>query len=171
MFEPTTELDDRYSDAGSSPTSWAATKELLQDAELFWITTVRDDGRPHVTPLVAVWHDHALYFATGDGEQKSRNLRANPSVVLTTGCNSWNHGVDVVVEGPAVQVTDHALLERLAGVWARKWDGRWNFEARGDRFGHAGGDGDALVYEVRPTAVLAFGKGTFTHTAYRFQGQ
>jgi len=42
----------------------------LEDAELFWITTVRVDGRPHVTPLVAVWLDDAIHFATGAGEQQ-----------------------------------------------------------------------------------------------------
>ena len=42
------------------------------------------------------------------------NLRANPNVILTTGCNEWERGLDVVVEGEAVQVTDDDVLERLA---------------------------------------------------------
>ena len=41
------------------------------------LSTVRADGRPHVTPLVAVWLDGALYFCTGEGEQKERNIRRN----------------------------------------------------------------------------------------------
>ena len=49
-----------------------------------WVTTVRPDGRPHVTPLVAVWLDDALYFCTGDDERKARNLRENRSCVMTT---------------------------------------------------------------------------------------
>ena len=35
-----------------------------------WLTTVRADGRPHVTPLVAVWLDDAIHFSTGPEEQK-----------------------------------------------------------------------------------------------------
>jgi hypothetical protein len=35
-------------------------------------------------------------------------------VVLTTGCNRWNEGLDVVVEGEAVRVTDEEMLKRLA---------------------------------------------------------
>jgi len=31
--------------------------EAISQGELFWISTVRADGRPHVTPLVAVWLD------------------------------------------------------------------------------------------------------------------
>jgi hypothetical protein len=49
-------------------------------------------------------------------------------VVLTTGCNTWDDGLDVMVEGKAVQVTDQDTLARLAQAWIKKWDGRWRFE-------------------------------------------
>jgi nitroimidazol reductase NimA-like FMN-containing flavoprotein (pyridoxamine 5'-phosphate oxidase superfamily) len=168
MTDPVTSLDPRFSDAGASPTSWADTVRALDSAELFWITTVRADGRPHVTPLVAVWLDGALHFSTGAAEQKGVNLRANPHVVLTTGCNGWDHGLDVVVEGDAVPVTDDAMLRRLSEAWRTKWDGRWHFEPGAGHFRHEGGDGVALVFAVEPTRVLAFGKGTFTHTRHRW---
>ena len=71
---------------------------MLDNADLFWISTVRADGRPHVTPLVAVWLDDAIHFATGPSEQKALNLRTNPSVALTTGCNQRAQGLDVVLE-------------------------------------------------------------------------
>ena len=96
-------------------TAWEDTRRVLETAELSWISTVRADGRPHVTPLVAVWLDGALCFCTGAGEQKAVNLRGNPHVVLTTGCSRWESGLDVVVEGEAVQVTDDERLRRLAG--------------------------------------------------------
>src|SRR5213075_1078672 len=114
MTTPHTTLDERFSDAGTEATDWRRTLGTLAAAELFWISTVRADGRPHVTPLVAVWLDDALYFATGAGEQKAANLRTNQNVILTTGCNEWERGLDVVVEGEAVQVMDESVLERLA---------------------------------------------------------
>jgi len=166
MTEPVTELDTRFSEPGAAAITWAQTSRLLAEAQLFWLTTVRADGRPHVTPLVAVWLGDALYFSTGGGEQKEVNLRGNPHVVLTTGCNSWDSGTDVMVEGDAVRVTDQALLERLAQAWRGKWDGRWQFEARDGGFHE--GHGEALVFEVHPAKVLAFGKGTFSHTRHRF---
>jgi nitroimidazol reductase NimA-like FMN-containing flavoprotein (pyridoxamine 5'-phosphate oxidase superfamily) len=165
---PTTELDARFSDPGTQPTAWDTTRAALEDADIFWITTVRHDGRPHVTPLVAVWLDGAVHFCTGEAEQKAVNLRANPEVVLATGCNDWRRGLDVVVEGEAVRVTDDGMLARLATAWAAKWDGQWQFEARNGAFHHADG-GEALVFRVTPTKVLAFGKGTFTHTRHRFK--
>ena len=64
-------------------------------------------------------------------------------------------------------VTDQALLDRLAKQWTTKWDGRWHFEARDGGFHHEQG-GAALVYAVSPAKVLAFGKGEFSHTSYRF---
>ena len=114
MTEPTATLDSRFSDPASSATPWTETQRSLADAEIFWITTVRADGRPHVTPLVAVWLDDAIYFTTGAAEQKAINLQVNPHVVLTTGCNAWDSGLDVVVEGSAVPVTDDARLAQLA---------------------------------------------------------
>ena len=168
MREPVTTLDTRFSQPDASATPWAQTVRALEAAELFWITTVRADGRPHVTPLVAIWLDGAAYFTTGATEQKALNLAANPHVILTTGCNTWDRGLDVVVEGAAERVTDDALLRRLAAAWAGKWDGRWRYEA-GDGAFHHPGAGTALVFEVAPSKVLAFGKGEFSHTRYRFE--
>src|SRR5438093_4689941 len=114
MNEPITTLDTRHGVPRGGVTPWEETRRVLETAELFWLTTVRADGRPHVTPLVAVWVDGAIHFHTGAEEQKFANLRANPHVVLTTGCNQWNRGVDVVVEGEAALTTEPAVLGRLA---------------------------------------------------------
>lgn len=166
MSAPVTTLDTRFSDPDAVATSWDETRRVLETAELFWISTVRADGRPHVTPLVAVWLDSALHFSTGAGEQKAVNLQSSPHVILTTGCNQWERGLDVVVEGDAVQVTDDQMLERLADAWKTKWDGRWEYEARDGSFHH--GSGAALVFSVTPTKILAFAKGTFSQTRHLF---
>jgi general stress protein 26 len=167
MNEPVTTIDTRFSDPDAAATGWDETRRVLEAAELFWISTVRADGRPHVTPLVAVWLDDTISFTTGATEQKAVNLRGNPHVLLTTGCNRWDGGLDVVIEGDAVQVIDHAMLQRLAEAWTTKWDGRWQFKASDGVFHHDGG-GEALVFSVAPTKILAFGKGSFSHTRHRF---
>jgi general stress protein 26 len=166
MTTPLTEVDRRFSDPGAVATEWGTTRQRLESAELFWICTVRADGRPHMTPLVAVWLDGALYFSTGEGEQKEINLRGNRHVTLMTGCNSWDQGLDVMVEGDAVRVTDQALLRRLAEAWTAKWDGRWQFGVGDGCF--SAGDGEAQVYGVTPAKVLAFAKGNFSHTRHKF---
>jgi general stress protein 26 len=169
MTTPATTLDQRFSDPDSAATSWDETRQAIERAELFWITTVRADGRPHVTPLVAVWLDGALHFCTGAEEQKSLNLAGNPQVILTTGGNQWDAGLDVVVEGEAVQVTDDGVLRELAAAWTAKWDGRWKFAVRDGCFRNGEADQTGVpVYAVRPARVLAFGKGAFSHTSHRF---
>ena len=101
--------------------------------------------------------------------QKAVNLRGNPHVLLLTGCHRWDEGLDVVAEGDAVRVSDDALLTRLAQAWARKWDGQWQFQVRDGRFEQPGdGEGQALVFEVRPAKVLAFAKGRFSQTRHSF---
>lgn len=168
MTQPVTELDARFSAPDAIATDWEETRRALEGAELFWISTVRADGRPHVTPLVAVWLDDAIYFATGLGEQKAVNLRTNQDVILTTGCNEWERGLDVVVEGEAVRVTDESLLGRLAETWATKWDGRWQYEVHEGGFRNEGNADAVLVFSVKPTKVFAFAKGTFGQTRHRF---
>jgi hypothetical protein len=85
--------------------------------------------------------------------------------VLTTGCNRWDRGLDVIVEGEAVRVSDDSLLKELAAVWATRWDGTFQFVARDGYFHHAQGEGQAagqppvLVFSVTPDQVLAFGRG------------
>jgi general stress protein 26 len=149
MSEPVTSLDARFSEPGSTATPWETTLQVLKAAELSWITTVRHDGRPHVSPLVTVWFDGALWFSTGATEQKAVNLHTSRHVVVTTGCNSWDRGLDVVVEGEATRETDDGVLAQLAKAWSAKWDGRWQYEARDGAFHHPGG-GEALVFRVAP---------------------
>ena len=164
MTEPTAELDARFSQPGATATSWSAVTDVLDTAEIFWLSTVRRDGRPHVTPLPAIWDAGTLHFCTGEEEQKTRNLAAEPRCVLTTGSSALRSGIDVVVEGTAERVTDHARLVRLAALWKSKLD--WPYEVSQDVF--LDGIHTALVYAVRPAKVLAFSKGEFAQTRFRF---
>ena len=60
---------------------------------MYWLSTVRPDGRPHVTPLLGIWLDGALYFCTGPDERKAKNLARNPRCILAgrgaTGSTGW----------------------------------------------------------------------------------
>jgi general stress protein 26 len=161
---PKTELHPQFSSEGATATPWAEANELLEKAEVYWLTTVRPDGRPHVTTLLAVWLDGALYFTTGPSERKAKNLAHNSHCILTTGCNVLE-GLDLVVEGEAVQVSDEAALQRLADKYESKYG--WHYEVRDGAF--YGEGGLSVVYEVAPTTAFGFGKGdTFSQTRWRF---
>ena len=167
MSAPEQRFDERFSGPGGEATPWEEVQALLDEAELFWITTVRDGGRPHVTPLVAVHHDGAVHFCTGPEEQKARNLAKNPAVALTTGNNAWAAGMDVVVEGEAVRITDADALDRLADAYVEKYGEVWRFEVGDGTFTH--GDAPAAhVFRVEPSKVLAFAKDPHAQTSFRF---
>lgn len=168
-------IDPRYGDASATAPPWSEIERLLAEAQLYWIVTVRRDGRPHAVPLVGVWKDGAFAFCTGPEEQKQRNLDGNAHVAVTTGSTGtqgWDVGRDVVVEGSAARVTDRAALESLAAAWTAKYGDDWRFEVRGEEFvelSHSGGGGGggAWVYRVQPDKVIAFG-GDHGQTTYRF---
>jgi nitroimidazol reductase NimA-like FMN-containing flavoprotein (pyridoxamine 5'-phosphate oxidase superfamily) len=164
--QPTADLDSRFSDPDSVATSWAEAVQVLDGAELYWLTTVRADGRPHVTPLIGVWQDGAVHFCTGLQEQKARNLEHHQQVALTTGSNAWARGMDVVVEGTAVRVTDRGSLQRLADAYETKYGREWHFEVGDGVFGL--GDDAAAVFRIEPAKVFAFAKQPHAQTTFRF---
>ena len=86
--DPVAELDPGFSSSDATASPWQVAREILERAEVYWLTTVRPDGRPHVTPLIAVWLGGALYFSTGPDERKAKNLAENSHCVVTTGSNT-----------------------------------------------------------------------------------
>lgn len=178
--DPTTELDTRYSSALNprpgagdvTATTWAEAQRHLEAAEIFWVSTVRPDGRLHVTPVIAAWHDGVLYFSTGPGEQKARNLAHDAHCALTTGGNSLTEGLDLVVEGTAEPVADPAVLEEVIAAYEAKYgphitSPEGTFHGLGDAFRK----GDAVVFAVAPATAYGFGRdgGVYTHTRWAFR--
>jgi general stress protein 26 len=162
---PTPEIDRRFSDPKAGPTPWSDAMSVLRNAELYWLTTVRIDGRPHVTPLIGVVEDGAVHFCTGLREQKARNLEHRSQVALITGNNTWARGLDVVVEGTAVRVGDRDTLQRLADAYENKYGSAWHFEVGDGVFGS--GEDAAAVFRIEATKVLAFAKEPHAQTRYR----
>jgi len=166
------ELDERFSSPDVSALPWTDAERQLREADVFWLATVRPDGRPHVVPLIAVWLDGSLYFSTGEGEQKAVNLADNDRVSVTTGSNDLDDGFDVVLEGRARIVTDVAKRPRLADAYEAKYGDGWRLPDL---------DG-VVVYEVTPAKVLGFGRKDgriglpegrgemFNQTRWRFPG-
>lgn len=165
-ISPTTTLDARFSSPTAAAVPWSHGREILEEAEVSWLTTVRPDGRPHVTPLLTVWLDDAVHFCSGVTEQKVKNLEHNPRCVITTGNNGLNSGIDVVVEGTAVVESNEAQLQRLADLYASKYPG-WHFDVKDGGF--QGEGGRALVFRVEPDVAFGFGKGEpYSQTRWRF---
>jgi general stress protein 26 len=168
-MRPTSErIDRRYSDETAEAVPWTDSEARLASAQVAWVVTVRPDGRPHATPMVPVVHDGKVYFHTGTTEVKYANLRVNPHVLVLAGDTAWDRGLDVVVEGTAVPVTDDARLLRIAELYRSRWDGRWNLEVHDGALASKMPDTQIVVFEVTPGKAYGHAKGDpFSQTNYR----
>ena len=115
---------------GSETIPWSRALEQLESAEghlTYWLSTTRPDGRPHIAGVGAMWVDGTLYFVSGPGTRKSRNLDGDPrcSVSVTL------PGLDLILEGTAARVTDEETLTRLAERYAATG---WPAEVRDGAF-------------------------------------
>src|SRR5215216_2608245 len=64
-----------------------------------YLGTVRPDGSPHATGVGVRWYDGDLYFLSGPGTRKSRNLAAPIALRLP-------EGPDLVLDGDAAPTDD-----------------------------------------------------------------
>jgi general stress protein 26 len=162
---PRERLIQEFSEPGVDPARWNDVITLLEESQMFWLSTVRADGRPHVAPLPAMWLENRLHFCTGAHEQKARNLEHDAHCVLTTGTNDYRSGVDVVVEGVAQRVVDTDELEQLAAIWEAKID--WRFDVGDAVFLDTTADiHPAIVFAVIPSKVLVFTKAPYSQTRF-----
>ena len=167
---PVADIAEDFSSPGTTALPWTDAEEQLRKADVFWLATVRPEGRPHVVPVLAVWLDGSLYFATGHGEQKVKNLATNSRVSVTTGRNDLSEGFDVVVEGRAAEVTDDAELGRVVETYVAKYGEGWRLPIE-----------HVFFFEVTPSKVFGFGRKDgrvgppsgrgemFNQTRWRFQ--
>ncbi len=163
---PTVELDAPYSSPDATATAWERAQSVLADAAIYWLSTVREDGRPHTTPLIAVWTGGAVHMCTGPDEQKAKNLSGNAHVIVMTGNNRWD-GLDVIVEGEARRVTDDDSLRDLAAAWEAKYGEEWHFDVAGGAFQHS--EGEAHVFSITPVKAYAYDRDEpGGATRYRF---
>lgn len=130
MTEPiSTRNLDRY---GNAELPWSRPRDVLASdtptADLtFFVATVRPDGRPHSAGVGAIWVRDALYFTSGPGTLKSRNLAVNPACSASVRLR----GIDLVLEGEAHRVTEPSTLESVAAIYR---SGGWPVSVAGDGY-------------------------------------
>jgi len=98
------------------PWSWAV--ERLVNARNYWVSTTRPDGRPHAMPVWGIWLDDTFFFGSGRDSAKSRNLAANPAIVV----HLESGDETLIVEGIAEPVLDEALERRVDEAYGPKYD-------------------------------------------------
>lgn len=162
-------LADLY---GLDPIPWSRALEALEAAEQearCFLATTRPDGRPHVAGVGAVWDQGRVYFVSGEGTRKSRNVAENAHCSVAMALT----GIDLVIDGVAERVTDDETLQRLARRYA---DGGWPTRVEDDAFTYdysapSAGPPPWNLYAITPTTVY----GVLTAepggaTRWRFDG-
>jgi hypothetical protein len=160
----TTNLAGLY---GTGPMYWTLITERLErgvpqapgtggpDRHTCWLTTLNEDGGPHVTGLGGLWADGAFWFQTGPATRKGRNLARDPRCALSVALQEF----DLVVEGDAVRVVEPAVVAEMARRWS---DQGW--PVRVDETGVAltaqysaqsAGPPPWYVYRLTPRAAVA----------------
>jgi hypothetical protein len=114
---------------GHEPLLWSRAQAVLDATgkamDTWFLTTATPDGIPHATGIGALWHEGELYFTSGPGTRKSRNLARNPAATLSVSLE----GIDLVFEGDATRVADPETL----GIVAKRYhDDGWPVEVDGD---------------------------------------
>ena len=135
---------------------WSRALEALEGPQppmLTWfLATTRPDGRPHVAGVGAVWYEDKVWFTSGPGTRKSRNLTENPNCAIAVSLP----GIDLVFEGVPKRVTDDETLQRLAkrygetGWPARVEDAAFTY----DYSAPSAGPPPWYLYELKPTTVF-----------------
>jgi len=139
-------------DAGMLDWPWLS--HAMGSARNYWIITVRPDRRPHATPVWGLWVDEVFYFGCDQKSQKTRNIAANPRVVV-----HLESGDDVVIlEGTLERVAQEAF-PRLREEYIRKY----NF----DPFGVDGSDNPFFSLKVRK--AYAWREKDFPKSATRWK--
>jgi PPOX class probable F420-dependent enzyme len=144
-------------DSADGLLTWEEALHRLTDTRTFFLATVRPDGRPHLMPVWALWHEDALWFSSSLGSRKIRNLQADPRCTLSTG--DGNH--PLVVEGRAAIVTD---LDRIAAFLTAS-NAKYHVDYGIDFLDPAV---NASV-RVAPDWAFALDEGTFTTSPTRWR--
>ena len=120
---------DSYGDAVLPWTRPQAVLDAIDPkAHITWfLGTAGASGRPHAAGVGALWYGGELYFTSGDGTKKSRDLGANPSASNSVSLP----GMDLVFEGTVEKVTDAPTLEALVRAYN---ESGWPASVEGDAF-------------------------------------
>ena len=133
--------------------------DILSKAADLTIATVRPDGWPQATTVSFVHAGMLIYFGTGAGSQKARNIAACPKVSITVDLpyRAWDEIAGLSLAGLAERVTDAAELGHVGQLMLAKFPQLTDFLM-------PGGEAPAM-YRVTPTviSVLDYAKG-FGHT-------
>ena len=143
-------------DQGSGLLDWPEAERRLTVSHDYWCATVRPDGSPHVMPVWGVWLDGRLWFSSGLGSRKARNLATDPRCTLTTD-DARN---PVVLDGTASRIVEQGPIAAFVAAVNAKYAAGLTVDFQ-----------DPAVngtFAVDPQRVIALSDGDFTGSPTRW---
>ncbi len=123
---------------------------LMEGTRTGKISTVREDGRPHVAPIWFVWTEGKIIFCTMDSSVKAKNIRRNPQVSICVDDESPPYAF-VIIQGTAKFSDNQKDLLK----WNTVLGGRYMGEKLAEVYGKRNSVEGSLLVEVTPTKMIS----------------
>ncbi len=93
--------------------------ERLRSDKVIWLTSVRPDGRPHSVIVWFYWNGTDMLIFSKPRNQKLRNIKQNPQVVLAL--DNTNDGSDVVTIDGTAELLDEKTASVVSPEYVQKY--------------------------------------------------
>jgi nitroimidazol reductase NimA-like FMN-containing flavoprotein (pyridoxamine 5'-phosphate oxidase superfamily) len=125
--------------------------QLVQWQRVCRVATVDARRRPHAVPVCHVLADGKLYFASGKGARKVRNLRAVPNVAVTIDlyADDWTQLKGVMLQGTTTVIEKGPRFRKIRKLLYAKYPQYPEMSAIEER--------DSVIVEVTLTSVFSWG--------------
>lgn len=128
-----------------------AEKDFISSQRVIRVATVDEDGTPHNVPVCHVIKGNQIYFATGRGSKKIKNLTKNSKVALVSDeyTETWSGLKGVHVQGGARVISQRTEFRKLRNLLYRKYP-QYERESPIE-------EGESVFVEVTPQSVASWG--------------
>jgi len=123
---------------------------LMEGTRTGKLSTVREDGHPHVAPIWFVWNEGKIIFDTMDSSVKAKNIRHNPQVSICVDDESPPYAF-VIIQGTAKFSDNQKDLLK----WNTILGGRYMGEKLAEVYGKRNTVEGSLLVEVTPTKMIS----------------
>ena len=123
---------------------------LMEGTRTGKLSTVREDGHPHVAPIWFVWNEGKIIFCTMDSSVKAKNIRHNPQVSICVDDESPPYAF-VIIQGTAKFSDNQKDLLK----WNTILGGRYMGEKLAGVYGKRNTVEGSLLVEVTPTKMIS----------------
>jgi PPOX class probable F420-dependent enzyme len=125
--------------------------ERLRTEQIIWLSSTRPDGRPHLVPVWFLWENPGILIFSRPDNQKIRNLRQNPNVMLAL--EAADQGADIVLLEGHATLLDEPSSAFMSSAYVQKYAAhiaafQWTPESMAADYSQA--------IRVKPTRFLAW---------------